>query len=152
LNLKTALPTGEYYIAFDFYTVSLTGSGLKCGYYDGSWNVDTGDLPFYIYTGSCLNLTVSDSNMATYDETGNPHAPVLINNVVYITIHVIDADDSSDVENARVYIEADTGGALPAGTTILNPASQLNHLTNRQSENPLKMNQMLRNDQYQQHQ
>lgn len=45
---------------------------------------------------------------------------VVIQNRVTVTITVLDNDDSSVIVGARVYIEADTGGPLTAGTVIMN--------------------------------
>jgi len=45
---------------------------------------------------------------------------IVIQETAQIQITVLDVDDSTPIENARVYIEADTGGPLTAGVVIFN--------------------------------
>ena len=44
----------------------------------------------------------------------------IVVNPVTLLIHVEDIDDFSNIENARVYVEADTGGPLTVGTILIN--------------------------------
>lgn len=44
----------------------------------------------------------------------------IVSNPVTLTVHVEDIDTFANLQNARVYVEADTGGPLSAGTVIIN--------------------------------
>jgi hypothetical protein len=118
---------GSNYVNLGVDTSSPTHGGNLATLTGTTWSAASGtDLIFYVYTGGIVKLTVDgNSTPSTYDCTGSPPGTVIIVREVDVLIHAIDALDNSDVQNARAYLEADTGGALPVGTTILTPESQL---------------------------
>ena len=75
------------------------------------------------YTGDITTTgTITLSNGATVDGT-------LVDSTgtsVIIAVNVSDASDSSNIQNARVYVFANTGGALAAGTEIVNELTDSN--------------------------
>ena len=61
-------------------------------------------------TTGTVTLNISGGNTPTYKTAG---ATVVIVNSVSITVTTRRADTATDIEGARVYLEADTGGDLP---------------------------------------
>ena len=94
---------------------------------DGDFTLDLNSIVFddlasihiqYMGTGTLTLINKGTSN-ASITSTPNSGTVVLVQEVV-ITINVKDVSDSSAISGARVYIEADTGGDLVAGTEIMN--------------------------------
>lgn len=72
------------------------------------------------YTGTdTLTLTNSNGSDCSIVSTPNGGTVTIVEQVT-LTITVKDVTDQSNIENARVFIEADTGGPLSAGTEIIN--------------------------------
>jgi hypothetical protein len=78
----------------------------------------------YTGTGTLTVNNSNGSNASTSSATGG--GSVVIQNSVDIEVTALDSGDSSAIENARVYIIADTGGPLTAGTVILNELTDSN--------------------------
>jgi hypothetical protein len=73
------------------------------------------------YTGTSDTLTLVNTNGANCSITSAPFGgSVTLKTRTTITITVKDLTDFSNVQGARVYIIADTGGDLAQGTVILN--------------------------------
>lgn len=68
------------------------------------------------------NVTINASNgtSVTTSEPGTGNGLVNIVNTVTVRVTARDASDSSVIQGARVYLEADTGGPLAVGTEIIN--------------------------------
>lgn len=72
------------------------------------------------YTGTDT-LTLINTNGANCSIVSTPNGgTVTLKTRTTLTITVKDVTDSSNIESARVYIEADSGGDLTAGTEIMN--------------------------------
>lgn len=73
------------------------------------------------YNGTADTLTLINTNGADCSITSAPFGgAVELKTEVSLTFNIKDLSDFSDIENARVYITADTGGDLASGTVILN--------------------------------
>jgi len=67
-------------------------------------------------TSGTVTINVSGGgDTPSYKTAG---ATVVVNNSVTVKVKVKDAADSSAIENARVFLEADTGGPLPAEDSV----------------------------------
>ena len=67
-----------------------------------------------------LTLVMENGTVLDSDKIGAPYGgTIVIIDSVPVTITVRDIDDNSVIENARVLLEADTGGDLTAGVDIL---------------------------------
>jgi hypothetical protein len=71
----------------------------------------TKDLDVTATTGTVTINISGGGDTPTYDTAG---ATVVINNTVTVQVTVKDADTLAAIENARVFLEADSGGDLPA--------------------------------------
>jgi len=75
----------------------------------------------YNGTADTLTLVNISGGDATSEKSGAPFGGnIVIANRQTLTVTVIDAVSGTAIENARVYIEADTGGDLTVGTVIMN--------------------------------
>jgi len=76
----------------------------------------TNDAAFYVSAATgTTTINWSGGTAPTYRTAG---ATVNVVNSVTVSVTTKDAADSSNIQNARVYIEADTGGPLPAKETV----------------------------------
>ena len=73
----------------------------------------------YLGTGT-LTLTNTNGANATQAKCSAPWGTITVVEAVAITVTVKDINTKAVIEGARAYIEADTGGDLPAGTEIMN--------------------------------
>jgi len=72
------------------------------------------------YTGTGSVLTLINTNGSDCAITSAPYGgSIVLKTRTSININVKDLSDFSAVENARVYIEADSGGDLPTGSVIV---------------------------------
>ena len=69
-------------------------------------------------SGTVTINIVGGSGTPSYKSDGA--TVTIVSNPVTLTVHVEDITDFTNIENARVYVEADTGGPLSAGTVIIN--------------------------------
>jgi hypothetical protein len=127
----TATSTNTVDVGTDNSTPGHSGTGYT---YNGSWSSSTHDVCFYVSRDGIVTITALGGNPSTDVSTGSPPGATCINNQVDITVHAIDATSLADVQNARVYIFADTGGDLVAGTAILDPESQLTDVNGEVSD------------------
>ena len=118
--------------ALDVYADTVRGNSPLCIRIEpvsggGNFALDLDNITFnqlasihVQYTGTD-ELTLTNSNGSNCSIVSTPNdGDVIIVTPVAVTITVKDVVDQSDIENARVYIEADTGGPLSAGTEIMN--------------------------------
>ncbi len=81
----------------------------------------TNGAAIYNDSGGAVTLNVSGGTTPTYRNGSG--ASTTVNNAVTVKITVLDAATSAAVQNARVYMIADSGGDLSPGTVILNALS-----------------------------
>ena len=74
------------------------------------------DINFSASSGTLTINATNGSDPSTYEITGSGTS-VTINNAVNVTVTVKNTS-GTNIENARVLVEADTGGSLPAGDTV----------------------------------
>lgn len=67
-------------------------------------------------SGGSITLNLDASSSITTNTGPN----ITINNPITVSVNVKDADDSSNIQGARVYLTAGAGGDLAEGTVILN--------------------------------
>jgi len=115
--------------ALDFRVETVTG--------DGDISLDSDNITHnalssihvqYMGTGTLTWRNTNGSN-ASIGSTPNGGTIVFVAPQT-LTVNVKDASDSSLVQNARVYIEADSGGPLAAGTVILNTLTNASGIAN----------------------
>lgn len=92
------------------------------GTYNFSNVTVTGDITNSDGTGN-VTINASNGSSLTTSEPGTGNGEVDIVNTVTVRVTVRDAATNAVIENARVFLEADSGGPLSAGTDILNALS-----------------------------
>ena len=98
------------------------GHGVHCSV-TGSFQSDNNQFIGCTYdfensTAGSVTINVTNTPVnapTTYENTGS--GSTSINNSVSVTIHVVD-EDGYDIQDARVLVEADSGGSLPAGDSV----------------------------------
>ena len=78
---------------------------------------------FVSATTGTVNININGGDTPTVYTAG---ATVNVSNTVTVSIDVIDIEDNSDIQGARVYIVAAAGGDLTAGTVILSGLTDIN--------------------------
>lgn len=97
-----------------------TLNGLRGLDTTGGFGADTTDSAALDITASTGTVTLNITNggaTPTYKTAG---ATVVINNAVDLTVTVTDSTDGSALQDARVYLTADTGGPETVGTVLIN--------------------------------
>ena len=74
-----------------------------------------------------------NSSVGATSETGTPPGATIINNAVTVLVKAINGRTNENVEGARVYLTADTGGPLPFGTPIFGSGGQLTNVSGETS-------------------
>lgn len=105
----------------DLDNVLITGDLTinTAGTYDFSDVIVGGDITNDDGSGN-VTINASGNSTLSTSEPGTGNGQVNILNTVTVTVTARDASDSGPIEDARVYLEADSGGPLSAGTVILN--------------------------------
>ena len=102
--------------AFELTTVngSVTLTNIQ---FDGYGADTTNSAAVYVSAATgTTTINISGGDTPTVRSAG---ATVAINNAVTVKVTALDADTLNPIQNARVLLEADTGGPLSAGTDIL---------------------------------
>jgi hypothetical protein len=94
-----------------------TSYNLTNIFFSGYGVTTANDAAIFVSAASgTVTINVSGGDTPTYRTAG---ATVVINNSVAVKVTVLDAVSLSPIENARVLLEADSGGSLSVGTDIL---------------------------------
>jgi hypothetical protein len=104
------------------HAIELTATGT----YTFSGNQFTGygadassSAAIYNNSGGAVTINISGGGSTPTIRNGTS-ATTTVNNTVTVRVTAIKASDASTIQNARVYLTADTGGPLAQGTIILN--------------------------------
>ena len=104
--------------------IEYTGTGDITLSFDAiTWTSNTTDIHYNATNTSALTANMNNGANASTSAVSGSATTVTINNTITVKVTVKDADDSSNIQNARVFLKADTGGDLAAGTVILNGLS-----------------------------
>lgn len=128
-NMQTALDAltvSRTNVACDVEVEAVTGGGD----FELESDLQFDDLTsmHFRYNGTADTLTIVNvsGGTATQAKSGAPFGgTITIKTRQTLTVTVKDAVTSAAVEGARVYIEADTGGPLTAGTEIMNTTTNV---------------------------
>jgi len=94
---------------------NITLTNLSWTGYAGS-DGSTGNEAVYVNIGSgSMNLTISGGTTPSIRTAGC--SVTVVSGAVDVTAHAI-KEDGTDIQSARVHLEADTGGPFPAGATV----------------------------------
>lgn len=123
-NMQTALDAlgNQDNAALNIEIEAVSGGGDFTLELDGQTFDDLASMHIR-YNGTADNLTIINTNGANADSS-KCNAPfggtLTVATEVTLTITALDVNDNSAISGARVYIEADSGGDLAAGTEIAN--------------------------------
>lgn len=117
-NITFSNYTGKYAVHIP---ASVTGSiTLDNWLFDGS-----GTDVYWAGTSGTLTVNLTNGSDATTSATGGGTVS-FVSNPVTTTIKVIDTNTKANLSGARVYLIADTGGPLTAGTVIISGVTDVN--------------------------
>ncbi|MHA2402113.1 MAG: hypothetical protein ACXADH_03900, partial [Candidatus Kariarchaeaceae archaeon] len=98
--------TGNY-VNVGTDTSSPTHAGNFSTKSSGTWTANSSeDAIFYIYTGGIVTVAATGGNPGTYNNTGVPPGATIIGNTVTVSVRAIDAVNSANIQDARVYLWA----------------------------------------------
>lgn len=109
-------------------TQSMNWNNYDTGYAGSDGSTGNETIKVNVTTGQTLTINVGSgySTPSIYNVNSANSTVTVVSGQVTTTIHVVDVTDGSDLEDARVYLVADSGGPLTAGTVIFNTLTDVN--------------------------
>lgn len=103
--------------AIELTTPRVASQTSKGNTFGGYGTTTSTDAAVYNNTAGAVTINITDGGTTPTYKDGTS-ASTVAEQTVTVTVNVKDAADSTNIQNARVFVEADTGGDLPSDVTV----------------------------------